>query len=48
MRGPNKRREQWRAELTEALSFGTEHLSLYQLTIEPATPFATLARNGTL
>jgi oxygen-independent coproporphyrinogen-3 oxidase len=38
----------WRAELREALSFGTEHLSLYQLTIEPATPFATLYKSGAL
>ncbi len=38
----------WRAELAEALAFGTEHLSLYQLTIEPATPFATLHRTGAL
>src|SRR5262249_20366801 len=38
----------WRAELSEALAFGTEHLSLYQLTIEPATPFATLHRSGAL
>jgi oxygen-independent coproporphyrinogen-3 oxidase len=38
----------WRAELAEALDFGTEHLSLYQLTIEPGTPFATLAREGRL
>jgi len=38
----------WREELKEALSFGTEHLSLYQLTIEPATPFATLYRTGAL
>jgi oxygen-independent coproporphyrinogen-3 oxidase len=38
----------WREELKEALSFGTEHLSLYQLTIEPATPFATLHRTGAL
>jgi len=38
----------WRAELKEALSFGTEHLSLYQLTIEPATPFAVLHRTGSL
>ncbi|MBI3678586.1 MAG: coproporphyrinogen III oxidase [Proteobacteria bacterium] len=45
---PNQTPEQWRAELKEALSFGTEHLSLYQLTIEPATPFATLARTGQL
>jgi oxygen-independent coproporphyrinogen-3 oxidase len=36
----------WRAELAEALSFGTEHLSLYQLTIEPATPFAAWYRKG--
>jgi oxygen-independent coproporphyrinogen-3 oxidase len=39
---------QWRGELRQALAFGTEHLSLYQLTIEPATPFATLARTGAL
>jgi oxygen-independent coproporphyrinogen-3 oxidase len=38
----------WREELKEALSFGTEHLSLYQLTIETATPFATLHRTGAL
>jgi oxygen-independent coproporphyrinogen-3 oxidase len=38
----------WRSELKEALGFGTEHLSLYQLTIEPATPFATLHRTGAL
>jgi oxygen-independent coproporphyrinogen-3 oxidase len=38
----------WREELREALAFGTEHLSLYQLTIEPGTPFATLARSGRL
>ena len=38
----------WRSELCEALAFGTEHLSLYQLTIEPGTPFATLARTGAL
>ena len=38
----------WRAELTRALGFGTGHLSLYQLTIEPGTRFATLAREGSL
>ncbi len=37
----------WRKELAEALSFGTEHLSLYQLTIEPATPFAALYKAKT-
>ncbi len=45
---PDQTEQQWREELKEALSFGTEHLSLYQLTIEPATPFATLARTGAL
>ena len=45
---PDQTMEAWRDELKEALSFGTEHLSLYQLTIEPATPFATLHRTGEL
>jgi oxygen-independent coproporphyrinogen-3 oxidase len=45
---PDQTPEQWRNELKEALAFGTEHLSLYQLTIEPATPFATLAKTGAL
>jgi putative oxygen-independent coproporphyrinogen III oxidase len=34
----------WEAELARALSFGTGHLSLYQLTIEPGTRFATMVR----
>lgn len=38
----------WEAELGRALGFGTEHLSLYQLTIEPGTRFATLAAKGEL
>jgi oxygen-independent coproporphyrinogen-3 oxidase len=45
---PKQTAAEWERELTEALSFGTEHLSLYQLTIEPATPFAILARTGAL
>ena len=45
---PRQTVAEWRAELAEALAFGTEHLSLYQLTIEPGTPFATLAREGRL
>lgn len=32
----------WSATLDRALSLGTEHLSLYQLTIEPGTRFATM------
>jgi oxygen-independent coproporphyrinogen-3 oxidase len=38
----------WREELKQALAFGTDHLSLYQLTIEPETPYALLHRNGQL
>jgi oxygen-independent coproporphyrinogen-3 oxidase len=30
---------EWRGELTEALSFAADHLSLYQLTVEPGTAF---------
>ncbi len=38
----------WEAELGRALAFGTEHLSLYQLTIEPGTRFSTEAAAGRL
>jgi oxygen-independent coproporphyrinogen-3 oxidase len=34
--------ESWEADLDRALGLGTEHLSLYQLTIEPGTRFATM------
>jgi oxygen-independent coproporphyrinogen-3 oxidase len=43
---PGQSLENWMGELARALSFGTEHLSLYQLTIEPGTRFATLAAQG--
>ena len=36
----------WRGELSQALSFGLDHLSLYQLTIEQGTQFYTRARAG--
>jgi oxygen-independent coproporphyrinogen-3 oxidase len=45
---PDQTPAQWQAELARALAFGTGHLSLYQLTIEPGTRFATLVREGTL
>jgi oxygen-independent coproporphyrinogen-3 oxidase len=45
---PGQSEEQWRGQLGRALSFGTGHLSLYQLTIEPGTRFATLAARGDL
>ena len=43
---PGHRPEAWQAELARALGFGTGHLSLYQLTIEPGTRFATMVRQG--
>jgi putative oxygen-independent coproporphyrinogen III oxidase len=45
---PNQSEQAWLAELERALGFGTEHLSLYQLTIEPGTRFAALAAKGEL
>ncbi len=36
----------WRAELRMALGLAADHLSLYQLTIEPGTKFATLYGRG--
>ena len=45
---PDQRLAAWEAELARALAFGTEHLSLYQLTIEPGTRFATEAAAGRL
>ncbi|MDE2618997.1 MAG: coproporphyrinogen III oxidase [Sphingomonadales bacterium] len=43
---PGQTPEEWERELGRALGFGTGHLSLYQLTIEPGTRFATLVREG--
>jgi oxygen-independent coproporphyrinogen-3 oxidase len=38
----------WEERLTRALALGTGHLSLYQLTIEPGTRFASDVRRGRL
>ena len=43
---PGQSAEHWASELETALGFGTGHLSLYQLTIEPGTRFATDVRQG--
>ncbi len=40
---PGDTEASWSAMLGQALSLGTKHLSLYQLTIEPGTRFATMA-----
>lgn len=43
---PDQTPEAWEAQLNHALGFGTSHLSLYQLTIEPGTRFETDVRLG--
>lgn len=43
---PRQTVAQWEAELRRAIGFGTSHLSLYQLTIEPGTRFETMVRKG--
>ena len=45
---PDEREDDWAATLAQALSLGTSHLSLYQLTIEPGTRFAALLASGKL
>jgi len=39
---------QWASELKRAIAEAAEHLSLYQLTIEPDTPFFALRKSGKL
>ncbi|TQL16591.1 oxygen-independent coproporphyrinogen-3 oxidase [Zymomonas mobilis] len=43
---PDQSIEDWQRELKQALAFGTDHLSLYQLTIEEGTRFHSLVRQG--
>ena len=43
---PRQSMADWRQQLTTALGFGTGHLSLYQLTIEEGTRFASMVRRG--
>ena len=45
---PGQTLASWRADLAEAVSHAPEHLSLYNLTVEPGTPFAQRAARGTL
>lgn len=40
--------DEWRAELSEALSMAVDHLSAYQLTIEPGTAFGARHAKGGL
>ena len=43
---PGQTEAVWRAELAQALDLAADHLSLYQLTIEPGTAFEALHRRG--
>jgi oxygen-independent coproporphyrinogen-3 oxidase len=43
---PGETEKQWSDALAMALALGTSHLSLYQLTIEPGTRFATMVERG--
>ncbi|MGI9404249.1 MAG: radical SAM family heme chaperone HemW [Hyphomicrobium sp.] len=45
---PGQNAAAWAPELREALGLAGDHLSLYQLTIEPETPFAKLHAAGKL
>ena len=45
---PGQDLARWQAELHEALALAADHLSLYQLTIEPGTAFEALHRRGEL
>jgi len=45
---PRQTLDAWAAELKRAIAEAAEHLSLYQLTIEPDTPFAGLYAAGKL
>ncbi|WP_426018914.1 radical SAM family heme chaperone HemW [Brevundimonas sp. DWR2-3-1b1] len=45
---PDQTPDDWAAELTMALALGFEHVSPYQLTIEPTTAFGRAFARGTL
>jgi oxygen-independent coproporphyrinogen-3 oxidase len=45
---PGQAPESWKAELNQAIAQAAEHLSLYQLTIEPETAFHALQSAGKL
>ena len=45
---PGQTEADWSAELRQAAALGAEHISPYQLTIEPGTAFDRAVRRGTL
>jgi len=45
---PNQTEAAWQRDLDQATALNPEHLSLYNLTVEPGTPFAARERRGRL
>ncbi len=45
---PHQTVDEWQSELKQAISFNSNHLSLYQLTIEQNTKFGALMQHGLL
>ncbi len=45
---PGQTAAEWRSELGQALDLAGDHVSLYQLTIAPGTPFAAQSKTGDL
>ncbi len=45
---PGQQLPEWQTELDRALALAADHLSLYQLTVEPGTRFEALHRRGEL
>ncbi len=45
---PDQTADEWTADLRKAVELGPEHISAYNLIIEPNTPFGTLYRHGKL
>ncbi|MDX1644273.1 MAG: coproporphyrinogen-III oxidase family protein, partial [Thermoanaerobaculia bacterium] len=45
---PGQSVDEWRRELDAAVDLGVDHLSCYQLTLEPGTPFGRRAARGEL
>jgi len=45
---PQQSIKDWQSNMQQVLALGLDHLSLYQLTIEPGTTFHTYAQKGTV
>ncbi|MFQ5351369.1 MAG: radical SAM family heme chaperone HemW [Thermoanaerobaculia bacterium] len=45
---PDQRAPAWRRELDAAIAVAPQHISCYQLIVEPGTPFAVMRRRGRL